>query len=158
MIRAVSERVNEFLARRADPSSNNSGKRENRPTIVYSHKDPASKNIRENLKAHHGFLPSEQGRVSVNSAYNVQLIEVDEICIYVQPESLPMDASQIIFASKHVSSANKPALTVHATGNLTKAAEYGGRPEEVCLVNPLTIGHALRELKRGLNMGCWTSM
>ena len=52
----------------------------------------------------------------------------------------------IVFASKHVSTSGKPALTVHATGNLTSKAEFGGRPEEISQVDPTIIRRVLRRL------------
>jgi D-aminoacyl-tRNA deacylase len=88
---------------------------------------------------------------------SLRLMMVDEICIYVKPEQVPDDASSIIFASKHVSSTNTPAMTVHATGNLTTEAEFGGNPQEVSFVEPPRVRAALRILQRevvqrGLNI------
>ena len=72
---------------------------------------------------------------------------VEKPCILVDPGDIESDGSSIIFASKHVSSANRPAMTVHATGNLTGNAELGGRPREVAFVDPMMIRRALRALK-----------
>lgn len=69
-------------------------------------------------------------------------------CIYVEPDNVSVPARVIIFASKHRSSSGRPALTVHATGNLTKEAEYGGRPEEVSIVEAYQVKQALTILAR----------
>src|SRR5437899_8194016 len=75
---------------------------------------------------------------------------LEKLCIYTEPSDIPSDASTTIFVSKHVSSSGRPTLTVHATGNLTKEAKFGGNPEEVSYVNPSIIRRALRALKAGV--------
>ncbi|HEX4919644.1 MAG TPA: D-aminoacyl-tRNA deacylase [Candidatus Bathyarchaeia archaeon] len=74
---------------------------------------------------------------------------MDKPCIYAAPEELPSDIDSIIFASKHVSSTGKPALTVHTTGNLTTSADFGGSPEEVAYVDPAIVRRVLRGLRDG---------
>src|SRR5439155_4002257 len=69
--------------------------------------------------------------------------------IYTEPSDIPSYASTTIFVSKHVSSSSRPALTVHATGNLTKEAKFGGNPEELSYVDPSIIRRTLRALKSG---------
>jgi D-aminoacyl-tRNA deacylase len=128
-----------------DPSNKVSA---NRVVIIASRSDPASQNIANNLIEKHGFVPSPvEGRSTYRKA-TLRLVMIDEICIYAKPEDVPPDASSIIFASKHVSSTNTPALTVHATGNLTREAEFGGKPEEVSFVDPGRIRAALRTLRK----------
>ncbi len=79
---------------------------------------------------------------------DVRLLVQEKECIYVQPDSVDVPARFIIFASKHRSSSGRPALTVHATGNLTNEAEYGGKPEEVSIVEAHRIKQALRILAK----------
>ncbi len=71
------------------------------------------------------------------------LVMIEREGIYAQPSDIPMGGSTIIFASKHVSAKGKPTLTVHATGNLTDKAEFGGVAREVSYVEPFRLGKAL---------------
>lgn len=115
------------------------------PVIVASKSDPASYNIFQNLIKHHGFKPTlPSGEMStVYESHEVHLVLVESDGIYVKPDQLPVAGDSLIFASKHRSSTNTPALTVHATGNLTREALYGGSPEEVSYVEPFRIRQAL---------------
>ena len=89
------------------------------------------------------------------------LVIIGKELIYTQPEDLPTGRGPIIFVSKHRSNTDTPALTVHATGNLTNEALYGGRPEEVSIVEPFRIQAAIStissEVKR-LNLGIEVTM
>jgi D-aminoacyl-tRNA deacylase len=118
--------------------------------IVSSTVDPASENIAENLVKHYGFSETQSRGVLADRDQNILLVKVDKPPIYVTPSDISLDASAIVFASKHVSSTDTPALTVHATGNLTKKAEFGGEPEEVSLVDPTGVRRALRRLREGV--------
>jgi D-aminoacyl-tRNA deacylase len=124
-----------------------SGEMVGRVTIVSSTVDPASRNIAQILVAEHGFTPSNAEGIFDHRDGKIRIVTVEKPCIYVEPSDIESDASSIIFASKHVSSANRPAMTVHATGNLTGNAEFGGKPREVAFVDPAMIRRALRALK-----------
>jgi D-aminoacyl-tRNA deacylase len=76
---------------------------------------------------------------------------LEKLGIYAEPSDIPSDVSTTIFVSKHVSSSGRPALTVHATGNLTKEAKFGGNPEEVSYVDPSIVSRTLRALKTGVS-------
>lgn len=52
----------------------------------------------------------------------------------------------MIFASRHKSETGKPTLTVHAPGNLTSQALYGGIPNEIAWANPQRMTAALLAL------------
>src|SRR2546427_7188570 len=78
------------------------------------------------------------------------LVVGDKECIYVQPETIPVEPKRVIFVSKHKSAQDQPALTVHATGNLTSQAKYGGRPEEGAWVDPSVIKRALVLLRQSV--------
>ncbi len=123
------------------------------PVIVASKSDPASLNIAQNLIKHHNFsiVGPPDRTPSIYRSQDVELVMVEKEGIYVQPEDLPVKASSIIFASKHRSSTNTPALTVHATGNLNRTARYGGSPEEISRVEPFRIREALSALSREVN-------
>ncbi len=122
------------------------------PLIVASRTDPASFNIAQNLIQHHGFeLAGQSGpRPNLYKRGDVNLILVDRECIHVGPQDIPVTAGFIIFASKHRSNTETPALTVHATGNLFREAKYGGEPEEVSFVEPSRISAALSSLANGV--------
>lgn len=126
-------------------------------TIVSSTSDPASQNIMKSLIAKHGFESSDVTGVFVHPNDNARIVTVEKPGIYVEPSNIETRGSAIVFASKHVSAANRPAMTVHATGNLGKTADFGGRPEEVSLVDPSMIQRALwtmneRVARAGLNI------
>jgi D-aminoacyl-tRNA deacylase len=119
-----------------------------RVLIVSSAADPASQNITRNLILHHGFVKDEESSSYLKG--NVRLVEIGKICVYAEPSDLPANYDSIIFASKHVSSTGRPALTVHTTGNLDSRVEFGGRPLEVSHVDPTMIRKALRALRDGV--------
>src|SRR5213593_2433675 len=100
------------------------------PAIVASRSDPASLNIAQNLIQHHRFNQREETHgTQIYESGNVTLVIVEKECVHLQPEEIPIKSTSIIFASKHRSNTETPALTVHATGNLTREAIYGGNPE-----------------------------
>ncbi len=121
------------------------------PLILASKTDPASINIAHSLIHHHGFKQQEARQdYQLYDSGDILLAVVNKDCIYLQPQDIPWKATTIIFASKHRSNTQTPALTVHATGNLTREALYGGNPEEVSIVEPFRIQAALIALKRGV--------
>ncbi len=115
-------------------------------TIVWSTPDPASNNIARSLITVYGFKEKAKDQF-VHPDQNVRLVRVGKPGIHVEPGDLSQESSSILFASKHVSATNTPAMTVHATGNLTNKAEFGGRPEEVSFVEPAKIQTALRTIR-----------
>ena len=78
------------------------------------------------------------------------MVVVEKSPIYVEPSDISRQSSSIIFASKHVSATNTPAMTVHATGNFTTDATFGGKPTEVSYVDPSRIQQALQKLREVL--------
>ena len=123
------------------------------PLIIASSNDPASLNIAQNLIKHHNFTPTSPPSTTtrIYRMRDISLVIVAKEGIYVQPQDLPLKPTTVIFASKHRSSTNTPALTVHATGNLTREALYGGNPEEISFVEPFRIREALTILGREVN-------
>ena len=121
------------------------------PTIIATKSDPASFNIAQNLIQQYGFSPQQsKGRWQEYEKRNLRLVIIEKELIFTETGDIPEDSNSIIFASKHRSNTQTPALTVHATGNLTKDASYGGRPEEVSIVEPHRIHSALVSLKNGV--------
>ena len=117
--------------------------------IVSSRRDPASSNIAQALITKNGFGQESDEGIETYSKGDIRLVVLEKLGIYSEPSDVPSDVSTIIFVSKHVSSSGTPALTVHATGNLTKEAKFGGNPEEVSYVDPSIIRRTLRALKSG---------
>jgi D-aminoacyl-tRNA deacylase len=117
--------------------------------IVSSRGDPASWNIAQTLITKIGFEKEPGQGIEAYSKGSIRLLVLEKLGIYAEPSEIPADVSTTIFVSKHVSASGRAALTVHATGNLTKEAKFGGNPEEVSYVNPSIIRHALRALKSG---------
>ena len=119
--------------------------------IVSSKRDPASSNIAQALITKSGFERRPGQGIETYSKDNIRLVMLETLGIYAEPSDIPSDVSATIFVSKHVSSSGRPALTVHATGNLTKEAKFGGNPEEVSYVDPSIIRSTLRALKAGVS-------
>src|SRR5438132_5736378 len=117
--------------------------------IVSSRRDPASSNIAQALITKNGFGQESDEGIETYSKGDIRLVVLEKLGIYSEPSDVPSDVSTIIFVSKHVSSSGTPALTVHATGNLTKEAKFGGKPEEVSYVDSSIIRRTLRALKSG---------
>lgn len=124
--------------------------REGSILIISSREDPASQNIARNLISGYGFVPSSHETL-VDASGSVRLTTVDKLGIFVEPKDIAAENCSIIFASKHVSSSGRPALTVHATGNLTGDAEFGGRPEEVSFTDPMIVRRVLRSMNKGVS-------
>lgn len=119
--------------------------------IVSSRSDPASWNIAQALITKNGFEQESAQGIETYSKGDIRLVVLEKLGIYAEPSDIPADVSKAIFVSKHVSSSGRPALTVHATGNLTKEAKFGGNPEEVSFVDPSIIRRTLRALKAGVS-------
>ena len=120
-----------------------------KPVIIASRADPASTNIAERLIKRFQF-EEEETSTSGTRFYtkgSISLVQIEEPGIYATSRDIPPEATTLIFASKHVSSSGKPALTVHTTGNPTREALYGGNPEQLSFVDPANIKTALRAMK-----------
>jgi D-aminoacyl-tRNA deacylase len=114
-----------------------------------SKRDPASSNIAQALITKNGFKQESGREIETYSKGNMRLVVLEKLGIFVEPDDIPPNVSSAIFVSKHVSSSGRAALTVHATGNLTKEAKFGGYPEEVSHIDPSMIRRALQALKAG---------
>src|SRR3989441_11345088 len=119
--------------------------------IVSSRRDSASANIARALITKNGFEQGPGQGIETYSKDNIRRVMREKLGICAEPSDIPSDASPTIFVSKHVSSSGRPALTVHATGNLTKEAKFGGNPEEVSHVDPSIIRRTLKALKAGVS-------
>jgi D-aminoacyl-tRNA deacylase len=61
-------------------------------------------------------------------------------------QGLDVDINTVIFATKHRSESGMRTLTVHPVGNYKKAADYGGRSEELVPTAPQLMTAAYRRL------------
>ena len=125
-----------------------------RPLIVASRTDQASFNIAQLIIQQTGISNQTiAGRQEFYEGKNndIQLLILGKEVIYAEPTDFPESSGSIIFVSKHRSNTDTPALTVHATGNLTGEALYGGRPEEVSFVEPFRLQSALTTLTSEVN-------
>ncbi|HID38690.1 MAG TPA: hypothetical protein EYP36_04155, partial [Calditrichaeota bacterium] len=102
-------------------------------TIIISHEDLASLNIKDKLQQIREWKPIKIDCEKVISAFEFKqfrLVEIAGLHIYQdrldrQLEACGLDSDIIIFASRHRSKDERQILTVHPTGN-TKEAKYGG--------------------------------
>ena len=125
-----------------------------RPLIVASRTDQASFNIAQQIIQQTGITKQTiagQQEFYADKNNDVQLLILGREVIYAETTDLPENPGPIIFVSKHRSNTDTPALTVHATGNLTSEALYGGRPEEVSFVEPFRLQTALATLSSEVN-------
>jgi len=116
--------------------------------VVASTKDRAGMNIADKLIKNYDFKETERKfeQMSVYRSQDVFLAytNIDSIHASHLEESFSVDA--IFFASRHESESKKPTLTVHAPGNLTGQAIYGGRPRTLAFASPQRMKAALTSL------------
>jgi D-aminoacyl-tRNA deacylase len=122
--------------------------------------DIASVNIRNQLIRRFGFQKKadgqdfdgnpiyESGEISLVSSKR-ELVDSDHLEKFLKTDLF-------IFASRHRSTAGKPSLLVHCTGNWTAEAELGGTPYELAVAPASAMREALFELtsqktKKNLN-------
>ncbi len=125
-----------------------------RPLIVASRTDQASLNIAQQIIQQTGItkqIIKAQQEFYAGKNNDVQLLILGKEVIHAELTDIPDSTGPIIFVSKHRSNTDTPALTVHATGNLTSEALYGGRPEEVSFVEPFRLQSALTTLTSEVN-------
>ena len=98
-----------------------------RYAIIASEQDPAGMNIRKHLLEDYEFIGD--GELDGNKVFtygNTALYTIKEKLIHAENIDEKIDAEIFIFASKHVSKDNVPALCCHCIGNWGKA-EHGGK-------------------------------
>jgi D-aminoacyl-tRNA deacylase len=106
-------------------------------TLVVSDSDPASKTMSLYLENEQKFSPSSHENIFYSKKYdNIQLYKSDTPLIYAEDLDKKVPNSQfLVFLSKHYSSAKKPSLTCHFTGNFQDNC-YGGNPCELGITFP----------------------
>ncbi|MHA1708784.1 MAG: D-aminoacyl-tRNA deacylase [Candidatus Baldrarchaeia archaeon] len=127
------------------------------PTIITSTADIASMNIKERLIELYDF--KETTRVieghPVYECEGIELVTINEDLVEAEHIDNILKSDLLIFASRHKSEMEVPALLVHAPGNWTINAPLGGRAKELAYTSAVAIKEALLELaeqKERLNL------
>lgn len=105
--------------------------------IIASKTDPAAVNIRSQLLQLYDFESSKENP-QFYTCGDVGLISIPGGA--TQLASLPVDAEEVIFASRHVSKTGRPTLTAHVPGDPLKY--------DLAIASPPTVKAALCELRR----------
>ncbi len=128
--------------------------------VLWDKSDPASVNIaekltegatktdEEELEFHRVEFWERDGIKFAMAASLGELIEEDEAA-----EFADHGFDVVIFASRHESRSREPTLTVHAPGNPTPEAKFGGDPMSVCTADPPGMKEALLTLKKTVDEG-----
>ncbi len=114
--------------------------------IVASKRDAAAQNIVRQLVRLKGFKPVGDGSDDFLQSESVYLKLVESDGIYTDTLGVDLKFSAVIFASRHRSESEEPALTVHWTGNSTGRADFGGKPKSLSFADPPQLRAALLAL------------
>lgn len=112
--------------------------------IVASKRDPAAQNIAAKLTELNGF--HETQTKGLFRAGEIYLKHVETDGIYAETLGVDFAPEAVIFASRHRSESNEPALTAHWTGNSTGRADFGGKPKSLSHTDPRRLRAALLAL------------
>jgi D-aminoacyl-tRNA deacylase len=112
--------------------------------IIASKRDTAAQTISAELRLLEDF--HEAGAKDLFRSGDVYLKHVETEGIYTNTIEVGFSPEVVIFASRHRSEANEPALTVHWTGNSTGRADLGGNPKSLSLADPPRLRAALLAL------------
>jgi D-aminoacyl-tRNA deacylase len=103
--------------------------------VLASIDDPAAKNIFERLLELYEFEPMEN-KTNAWVCESVMLTTMTGAA--VRASSLPLEADEVIFASRHASESGKPTLTTHVPGEISD--------RRLGKASPPTLKSAIREL------------
>jgi len=112
--------------------------------ILASKRDIAGQTIAAELQQQRDFHASNSVNLFRSGDVYLQLVETDGI--YTNKIDVEFRPDIVIFASRHRSEANEPALTVHWTGNSTARADLGGTPKSLSFTDPPRLRAALLAL------------
>ncbi len=119
--------------------------------LVYSTRDPAGRGIAEYIVSRLRPVKSSVCKSSevCLEGVNYVLAGFSEDVLYFDflDERLPTNVEFYIILSRHSSEAGIKSYTVHATGNFSAEALYGGRPRELGIAHPTIAFKLLRSLK-----------
>lgn len=113
--------------------------------------DTVGRSVIQHLVSSYGFTNvneqlASKHCVSMYRKDDMYALLVDRECMYSQQADITVDATHVIFASRHVSLAGTATLTVHATGNCTNETGYGGNPKSLSIADCLRMQVALQYL------------
>jgi D-aminoacyl-tRNA deacylase len=112
--------------------------------IIASKRDTAAQNIAQQLNRSKNF--QETHIKNLFQAGSVFLKHVETDGIYTDNLDVDFLPEAVIFASRHRSESNEPALTTHWTGNTTGRADFGGKPKSLSPTDPKRLRAALLAL------------
>ena len=112
--------------------------------IIASKRDPAAQNIARQLTQLHNFQGTQTK--DLLRAGQVFLKHVETDGIHTDTLDLDFVPEAVIFASRHRSESNEPAMTTHWTGNTTGRADFGGKPKSLSPTDPRRLRAALLAL------------
>lgn len=112
--------------------------------IIASKRDSAAQNIAQQLTRLKNF--QETHIKNLFQAGDVFLKHVETDGIYTDKLDVDFLPEAVIFASRHRSESNEPALTTHWTGNTTGRADFGGKPKSLSPTDPKRLRAALLAL------------
>ena len=112
--------------------------------IIASKRDPAAQNIAQQLTHLKNFQQTDTK--DLFRAGEVFLKHVETDGIYTDKLDVDFLPEAVIFASRHRSESNEPALTTHWTGNTTGRADFGGKPKSLSPTDPRRLRTALLTL------------
>jgi len=118
--------------------------------ILASKLDPAAQTIAHELLSLANFQQQDSQDLFLSG--DVYLEYVDTDAIHTDRIGLDLKPQIVIFASRHRSESNEPALTVHWTGNTTARADFGGKPKTLSLTDPPRLRAALLTLDSACSM------
>ncbi len=112
--------------------------------IIASKLDPAAQNIARQLTRLKSF--QETQTKDLFRAEGVFLKHVETEGIYTDKLDVDFVPEAVIFASRHRSESNEPAMTAHWTGNTTGRSDFGGKPKSLSHTDPRRLRTALLTL------------
>jgi D-aminoacyl-tRNA deacylase len=122
--------------------------------IVASTTDLASMNIAQKLISNYKFEKTETS-FQQNPIYfkkvqdaEVKLVFINQETIWAQSITDHFSPQLVIFVSRHSGVAGIPTLSVHAPGNLTEKAEFGGLPKKISVSAANAMKNVLLEMVR----------
>ena len=112
--------------------------------VVASKRDPAAQNIALALTRLGNFHQTNTNGLFRSGEIFLKHVETDGI--FTDRLDFEPAPAVVIFASRHRSESNEPALTVHWTGNSTGRADFGGKPKSLPPTDPPRLRAALLAL------------
>lgn len=100
--------------------------------IVFSRLDKAGINIAKQLTSNFNFklINKSFNGENIYALGDIWLVEINSSLLYAEHLD-HLNAELLVFASKHKSQSEMPALLVHTPGNWTDDTSYGGNPREL---------------------------